>query len=295
MAEEKYRILVLDDQEDWLVTIKNILELKYALELTSNASQAIDLLKVNPYALVILDQRLPGTSGMEVLTRMRDIRPDLRAIMLTGFPDVGEAVDSMKLGALDYILKGTRKLPEELRTKVKEALEKTRVPSALSEQDLMALIAKGESAELEFKSSARWDVRGNKFNREMEKVIIKTVAAFLNSETGGTLLIGIDDGGAVIGIEPDYQTLGKKKDRDGYENFLTSILLDNCGRESSPLLRITFHKVNGKDVCQISVRPSPKPIFVQDDRDERFFIRAGNSTRLLSTREALEYCKMRWK
>jgi type I restriction enzyme R subunit len=48
------------------------------------------------------------------------------------------------------------------------------------------LIRANESATLEFKSSARWDMRQNKPNKAMEETIVKTVAAFLNSETGGT-------------------------------------------------------------------------------------------------------------
>ena len=54
----------------------------------------------------------------------------------------------------------------------------------------MSLINRGESVELGFKSSAQWDIRENKKNKEMEQVIVKMVAAFRNSN-GGTLLIGV--------------------------------------------------------------------------------------------------------
>lgn len=163
------------------------------------------------------------------------------------------------------------------------------------DQAVATLIARGESAELEFKSSARWDMRENKLNKEMEKVVVKTVAAFMNSEAGGSLLIGVEDGGAVLGLEHDFKTLGKRQDRDGYENFLTTLLLGNYGKDSSPLIQISFHQVHGKDICRIVAKPSPKPVFVKDDKGEHLFIRAGNSTRLLSTKEAIEYCKIRWK
>jgi hypothetical protein len=63
------------------------------------------------------------------------------------------------------------------------------------DQEVAALITKGESAEIEFKSSARWDMRQNKLNKEMEQIVVKTVAGFMNSETGGMLLIGVEDGG----------------------------------------------------------------------------------------------------
>jgi Putative DNA-binding domain len=164
-----------------------------------------------------------------------------------------------------------------------------------ADQEVAVLVAKGENAELEFKSSARWDMRQNKPNKDMEQIVVKTVAAFLNSETGGTLLIGVEDGGAIIGLEHDFNTLGKRQDPDGYENFLTSLLLGNFGKDSSPLIHISFHQIDGKDICRIIAKPSPKPVFVKDDKGEHLFIRAGNSTRLLSTKEAIDYCKIRWK
>jgi predicted HTH transcriptional regulator len=129
----------------------------------------------------------------------------------------------------------------------------------------------------------------------MEQIVVKTVAAFLNSEAGGTLLIGVEDGGAVLGLEHDFKTLGKRQDRDGYENFLTTLLLATYGKDSSPLIQITFHSVDGKDVCRVVAKPSPKPVFIKDDKGEHLFIRAGNSTRLLSTKEAIDFCKIRWK
>ena len=70
--------------------------------------------------------------------------------------------------------------------------------------DPIAEVAKrGESESLEFKSSARWNMRAGKRDDAMETVIAKTVAAFMNSG-GGTLLIGVDDDGRLIGLGPDY-------------------------------------------------------------------------------------------
>src|SRR6185369_13409521 len=135
-------------------------------------------------------------SGLEVLSRLREMSPHLRAIVLTAYPNVKSAVESMKMGALDYVKKGSPNLAADLKAKVKEALERNTEPDVQAaqtgEQAIADLIAKGESAELEFKSSARWDVRASRINKELERVIVKTVAAFMNSKTGGTLLIGVD-------------------------------------------------------------------------------------------------------
>jgi hypothetical protein len=162
------------------------------------------------------------------------------------------------------------------------------------DQEVASLIARGESVDLEFKASAKWDMRQDKPNKEMEAVIVKTVASFLNAAAGGTLLIGVDDEGNVLGLQHDYKTLGRKQGRDGFENWLTTLLLDAYGKDTSPLIRITFHEVQSKEVCRVIAHPSGKPVFVRDDKAEHLYIRTGNSTRLLSTREAIEYCKVRW-
>jgi hypothetical protein len=64
------------------------------------------------------------------------------------------------------------------------------------------MIAEGESDELEFKSTLRWDLKEGTVNKKLEDVIIKTVAAFANSD-GGSVLIGVDDDGNVLGLDPE--------------------------------------------------------------------------------------------
>jgi hypothetical protein len=161
------------------------------------------------------------------------------------------------------------------------------------DQEIRALIAKGESATLEFKSSARWDMKQNKADKLIEGVVVKTVAAFLNSD-GGILLLGVDDERNVIGLAHDYKLFGKKDSRDAYENFLMNLLLNNLGRDSAALISITFHELDGRDVCKVEVKKSPKPVFVKDPSGEHLYIRAGNSTRQPTTKEAIDYVKMRW-
>lgn len=127
----------------------------------------------------------------------------------------------------------------------------------------------------------------------MEYVIMKTVAAFLNTE-GGTLLIGVDDNGKITGLKADYKTLGKKQDKDVFENWLTGLLLDNIGKEFSLYLRIHFHLLENQEIARILVTPAPKPVYVKEENQETFYIRTGNSTRALNTREAIEYIRTKW-
>jgi ActR/RegA family two-component response regulator len=287
--ESKPKILVVDDDERWLRRISIILQTDYDLTLTTDPLEALETLKEYSYALVILDMRLPeGRSGIEVFSQMQEISPNLRAVILTGYPDTGSMRSSFKKGFLDYLEKGASNLPDELRAAVKEAIADS------IELDVLMLIARGESDDLEFKSSSRWDVRANRINKDLERVVIKTIAAFLNSEKGGVLLIGVDDNGNIVGLQADYNTLGKKN-RDGYETYLTDLLLTAFGKDLSIFLKITFHQIEEKEICCVKVKPSTKAVFVNEDKNEHLYIRTGNSTRLLSTREAIEYCKLRWK
>jgi Putative DNA-binding domain len=87
-----------------------------------------------------------------------------------------------------------------------------------AEPEIVALLQQGESNTVEFKSTARWNLKDGKKDRTMEEVILKTIAAFLNTQ-GGILLIGVADDSSIVGLDLDYQTL-KKKDRDGFELWL---------------------------------------------------------------------------
>jgi ActR/RegA family two-component response regulator len=288
---DRQRILVVDDDDTWLRTIELILGGVYDLKLTTEPTEAVSLVKSSPFALAILDQRISADiSGVDLLRQLREVRQDLRAIILTGFAELEDAVESMKGGADDYISKGLSNLESELRSRVKKVLAK-----APPEEHVSILIQKGESAGLEFKSSVRWDLRQHKVNKDLEKATVKTVAAFLNSELGGILLIGVDDSGNAVGLQHDYETL-KKRDRDGFRTFLVDIMLGAYGKDIAPLIRIDFHDVSGKDVCRISAKPSPRAVWVSDGTgQEHLYIRAEGSTHQLDGKETAEYTKARWK
>lgn len=50
-----------------------------------------------------------------------------------------------------------------------------------------------------------------------------------------------------------------------------------------------------EDLCRVAIQPSPRPVFIKEGQFEHMYIRTGNSTRLLTTREAIDYCKTRWQ
>ena len=163
--------------------------------------------------------------------------------------------------------------------------------------EIIELIQQGEGSYIEFKSTARWNLRENKQDKAMEHEIVKTVAAFLNAD-GGTLLIGVDDDGEPLGLKNDYQTL-RKQNNDGYMLFLNNdLLLREIGKDSGTLFQITFHQVSGQDICRVVVQPSPKPVYVEvkdrSGKKEVFYLRGNNSSVKLSTEEVADYSKNRW-
>ncbi len=168
-------------------------------------------------------------------------------------------------------------------------------PAAEQQPDIMALVARGESAELEFKATYRWDVNLKQINKELEKVIAKTVAAYLNSEMGGTLLIGVEDDGTIRGIQDDYRGLPvEQHNRDRYEQRLRQVLNTALGKEFGPYVKVTFYEIEGRDVCRVTVAPSPAPVFATEGNKDMFYVRSGNTSQPLSLREAVSYIRSRW-
>ena len=164
--------------------------------------------------------------------------------------------------------------------------------SLVDESLVRRLMATGENDRIEFKSSLRWDRREERVNKQLEKVIVKTLAGFLNAE-GGTLLVGVDDAGGVDGLAADYETL-HRKDRDGFEQHLQQIVARDLGESVSPYLTVTFNEIDGQDVCHVSVDPSDHPVYVDEQQQAVFYLRAGNGTRPLPVDEAVKYVQHRW-
>ena len=160
-------------------------------------------------------------------------------------------------------------------------------------EKLKKILMSGEGKKIEFKRSLRWDYEKKEFNKELEKSVIKTIAGFLNAN-GGNLIIGVSDDKEIEGLENDFQTL-PKKDKDGFENFLTQIIRAYIGSSSLRLLSIGFNNIEEKEICFIKVKGSEDPVFTKVNGSEEFFVRVGNSTASLSISESVNYIKNHWK
>ncbi len=100
------KILIVDDNEILRYTLSELLEESgFECKAVEDGSIALNEIKDNSYGLVILDMRLPGMNGLEVLRKIKSTEPSLSVIMLTAFGDIKTAVESMKQGAQDFITK----------------------------------------------------------------------------------------------------------------------------------------------------------------------------------------------
>lgn len=161
------------------------------------------------------------------------------------------------------------------------------------EIDVAALLAAGESDRVEFKETARWNVRDDKKDARMEAVVAKTVAAFLNSR-GGTLVIGADDHGAPVGLDRDFSTL-REPDADRFELWLRDLLSTTLGKNAAALPRIRFAEIDGRTLCAVRCPRSPEPVFLTQGQSTDLWVRVGNSTRAFGVDEAVTYVARHWR
>jgi len=162
------------------------------------------------------------------------------------------------------------------------------------DKDLPSIIRQGEGPYLEFKSTLRWDMAESRINRSLEGVILKTLAGFLNSHVGGTLLIGVADNGEIIGLEKDFQTL-KKPDQDGFEQAVMTAISANLGADLCAFVHVLFHVIDDRHVCRLIVSPANRPVFIDQGNAQKFYVRTGGATRDLNIKEALDFIGGRWK
>jgi two-component system response regulator PilR (NtrC family) len=116
------RILVVDDEEVMLDACRVVLERsRYQVELARSPFQGRDRALRDDYAVVLLDLRMPGLDGLQILSALREYRPATEVVVMSGFSTIETAVHSIKLGAFDYLPKPFT--PDELLRRVDAAVD----------------------------------------------------------------------------------------------------------------------------------------------------------------------------
>ena len=120
---EAMKIMLVDDEERFLSTTKKLLEKKgYSVFTATGGESALKELETHTIHVVVLDVKMPGMDGIETLREIKHRYPLVEVIMLTGHATVESAVDGLKTGAIDFLMKPIG--VDELIEKASDAFEK---------------------------------------------------------------------------------------------------------------------------------------------------------------------------
>jgi DNA-binding NtrC family response regulator len=110
----------VDDEKDFVETLAQRLEVRdFAVTTAFGGDEALSLIKEREFDVVVLDVLMPGKDGIETLNEIKKLKPLIYVIMLTGNATVETAIEGMKLGAYDYLMKPTQ--TEDLVEKITKA------------------------------------------------------------------------------------------------------------------------------------------------------------------------------
>src|SRR6266568_4619285 len=130
------RILVADDEESirWVLS-KALKQKGFSVDLAHDGRHALELIKDNCYDLAILDIKMPGITGLDLLDKVRELNNDLLVVIMTAEASMKNAVEAMKRGAYDYITKPfDLDIIDAIVEKVNRAREMTSQVSSLKEE-----------------------------------------------------------------------------------------------------------------------------------------------------------------
>lgn len=195
----------------------------------------------------------------------------------------GQYRRSDTLLALQALSAGTRETPDELRRRRRERDDHS--------ARFRRLVNSPEGVQLELKSSVRWDYSTCCVNKDLIKPIVKTIAAFLNTQ-GGTLLIGVRDDGHPVGIQKDLESLSNSEDR--FERHVLQALINSVGQALvSPYVTLSFADIEDHRVCAVDVKPCPEAVWVDDGGHDTFYVRTGNQSHAIRPREVEDWLARR--
>ncbi len=251
------------------------------------------------------NRRIGGNAPSKYLERLEkgeNIPPDqLDAILKS------HDIDPMLLRADDFpgffrhrFERLLKQIEEAMGKPVNRAVDGSDNPYAAtpSAQDpelrLRDLIAGGETKVTEFKSTARLNLHTMDKDPAVEWGVLKSIAAFANAY-GGTVLVGVRDDGAIVGVEGDFPFV-KHHNLDGWMLWLNDAVTTSMGKVIAADLDVSSCACPEGTVVRIDVGPAVKPIFATSSKDKKqtFLVRLSNATQELTGQEVLDYKEKRW-
>jgi DNA-binding response OmpR family regulator len=121
---EAARVLVVDDEGAIRYSVSKTLQrIGYQVDEAASGEEALEALGKQEYDVVLTDIRMPGLTGVELLKRIKEISPDAIVILMTGYASLGTAVESLRLGAHDYLIKPSSS--QDIRQSVARGVERS--------------------------------------------------------------------------------------------------------------------------------------------------------------------------
>ena len=150
--------------------------------------------------------------------------------------------------------------------------------------EALRIIASGESEKLEFKSTITTNITTGENDKRMEKAILKTIVAFLNT-SGGILMIGVSDDGSIYGVDED-----EFPSRDKMNLHLTNMISSKIGDEFFPYISFRLIDMDdGKAIIRVDCARCKKPVFLKEGKEEEFYVRSGPSSVVLKGSNLINY------
>jgi signal transduction histidine kinase len=180
-TNRRHTVLVVDDESDVVASVKDLLRLEYKVLGATRASEGLELLEREPVHVVMTDQRMPETTGVELLAQVRARRPDAMRLLFTGYADIRAVVDAINRGSVyRYITKPWD--PDELLAIIREACDRYDLLAERKElmNELQAKNAELEAANAELKRAD-----------ELKSAFIRVASHELRTPL--TILMGLSD------------------------------------------------------------------------------------------------------
>lgn len=203
-------ILIVDDEKNIRLTLSQSLEqLGVEIGAAVNGEEALAKLKKKEFGLILLDLKMPGIDGMEVLRQVTKIRPDIRIIIITAHGTIESAVEAMKLGAVDFIQKPFT--PSEIRELVSRVIDREKLDEKrLIDYESNLEYAKKCMGERHFEAAAEY------LNRALSLDSSRPEAFNLLGvieETQGDVLEAMKNYRAALSLDPTYVPAQTNLDR----------------------------------------------------------------------------------
>jgi DNA-binding NarL/FixJ family response regulator len=131
--KQKPLLMLIDDDQHVLETFKLWLEDEgYQLQTATSKKEALEILKVHPIAVCLVDLKMKEENGLEISRKIKEIDSLLKIIIITGYPSYDTAVDAMKMGIFDYVSKSSEN--KDILKKIENAIEVRRSEIAAKEE-----------------------------------------------------------------------------------------------------------------------------------------------------------------